>query len=91
MTNKNTTNIADRYYAAILLPMTESLQIDEHAYRRFIQYFLREPRFLKSGGLCINPEAGEIFTSLARRSGASSKSPWKRRTAKFPSLPARGP
>ena len=55
------TNIADRYYVAILLPLTESSQIDEQAYRRFIQYFLREPRFLKTGGLCINPEAGEIF------------------------------
>ena len=54
-------NIADRYYAAILLPMTDSLKIDEAAYRRFIQYFLREPRFAQSGGLCINPEAGEIF------------------------------
>jgi dihydrodipicolinate synthase/N-acetylneuraminate lyase len=61
MTDKNINGIADRYYVAILLPMTESLQIDEQAYRRFIQYFLREPRFLKMGGLCINPEAGEIF------------------------------
>src|SRR5260370_26738283 len=61
MTDKNISGIADRYYVAILLPMTESLQIDEQAYRRFIQYFLREPRFLKMGGLCINPEAGEIF------------------------------
>jgi len=41
--------------------MTESLKIDEAAYRRFIQYYLREPRFVQSGGLCINPEAGEIF------------------------------
>ncbi len=54
-------NLADRYYAAILLPMTESFKIDEPAYRRFIQYFLREPRFLQQGGLCVNPEAGEIF------------------------------
>lgn len=53
--------VADRYYAAILLPMTESLKIDEPAYRRFIQYFLRDPRFVASGGLCVNPEAGEIF------------------------------
>lgn len=55
------TSIADRYYAAILLPMTESLNIDEAAYRRFIRYFLSEPRFVRTGGLCINPEAGEIF------------------------------
>jgi len=61
MTNQNAGTIADRYYVAILLPMTENFQIDEPAYRRFIQYFLREPRFPKAGGLCVNPEAGEIF------------------------------
>src|SRR3977135_3912803 len=61
MTNKNMSGIADRYYVAILLPMTESLQIDEPAFLHFSQFFLREPSFLKTGGLCINPEAGEIF------------------------------
>jgi 4-hydroxy-tetrahydrodipicolinate synthase len=61
MINQDITNIADRYYVAILLPMTEALRIDESAYRRFIQCFLREPRFLKTGGSCVNPEAGEIF------------------------------
>src|SRR5437660_11569326 len=53
--------VGDRCYVAILLPMTESLKIDEAAYRRFIQYFLRNRRFTEIGGLCINPEAGEIF------------------------------
>lgn len=61
MIDTRASSIANRYYVAILLPMTEALQIDEHAYRRFIQYFLRDPRFLQTGGLCINPEAGEIF------------------------------
>src|SRR6266849_4423560 len=61
MTNTNPLTVADRRYVAILLPLTKSLQIDEPAYRRFIQYFLREPRFLETGGLCINPEAGQIF------------------------------
>jgi 4-hydroxy-tetrahydrodipicolinate synthase len=61
MTNTNPLTVADRRYVAVLLPLTESLQIDEPAYRRFIQYFLREPRFLETGGLCINPEAGQIF------------------------------
>ena len=55
------TNIADRYYAAVLLPLTPALKIDEPAYRKFIQYFLRNERFRNLGGLCINPEAGEIF------------------------------
>jgi 4-hydroxy-tetrahydrodipicolinate synthase len=53
--------VGDRCYAAILLPMAEGFKIDETAYRRFIQYFLRNPRFVQIGGLCINPEAGEIF------------------------------
>jgi 4-hydroxy-tetrahydrodipicolinate synthase len=55
------TNVAGRYYIAVLLPLTETLKIDEAAYRRYIQYFLREPRFVLAGGLCINPEAGQIF------------------------------
>lgn len=54
-------NIADRYYAAVLLPFTSSLKIDEPAYRKFLQYFVQNPRFASAGGLCINPEAGEIF------------------------------
>lgn len=54
-------NIAERYYAAVLLPLTPSLKIDEPAYRKFIQYFVNNQRFRNSGGLCINPEAGEIF------------------------------
>jgi 4-hydroxy-tetrahydrodipicolinate synthase len=55
------TTVADRFYIAVLLPLTESGEIDEAAYRRYLQYFLREPRFVLAGGLCINPEAGQIF------------------------------
>ncbi len=54
-------SIADRCYAAVLLPLTSSLRIDEEAYRRFLRYFLQNSNFVKIGGLCINPEAGEIF------------------------------
>src|ERR1039458_8155775 len=54
-------NVSDRLYAAILLPFDRSMQVDEQAYRRFIRYFLSQPRFVEKGGLCINPEAGEIF------------------------------
>jgi len=53
--------VADRCYVAVLLPLTESLKIDEAAYRRYIHYFLQDPRFIQTGGLCINPEAGQIF------------------------------
>jgi len=53
--------IADRLYTAIMLPYDRHLKIDEQGYRRFIRYYLAEPRFVASGGLCVNPEAGEIF------------------------------
>lgn len=54
-------NITDRLYTAIMLPYDGKLKIDEPAFRRLIRYYLAEPRFLRQGGLCINPEAGEIF------------------------------
>ena len=53
--------IGDHRYVAVLLPYDNGLKIDEGAYRRFLQYFLKEPRFRREGGFCINPEAGEIF------------------------------
>jgi len=38
------------------------MKVDEQAYRRFIRYFLKNEKFVRmGGGLCINPEAGEIF------------------------------
>lgn len=55
------TNIADHLYTAIMLPYDSRLKIDEQGFRRLIRYYLAEPRFLRQGGLCINPEAGEIF------------------------------
>jgi len=54
--------LGDVCYAAVLLPFTPDLKIDEPAYRKFIQQFLKSPNFRERGGLCINPEAGEIFT-----------------------------
>jgi 4-hydroxy-tetrahydrodipicolinate synthase len=54
-------NIGDHRYVAVLLPYDDHLKIDEAAYRRFLRYFLNEPRFVRDGGFCINPEAGEIF------------------------------
>ena len=54
-------SIGDYRYVAVLLPYDGRLKIDEAAYRRFLRYFLNEPRFVREGGFCINPEAGEIF------------------------------
>jgi 4-hydroxy-tetrahydrodipicolinate synthase len=53
--------IGDVCYAAVLLPFNRDLKVDEQAYRRYLRYFLGDPRFVQRGGLCINPEAGEIF------------------------------
>lgn len=55
------TTIGHRRYVAVLLPFDESFKLDEQAYRRYVRYFSDDPRFAREGGLCINPEAGEIF------------------------------
>src|SRR6476659_1549414 len=54
--------IGDNLYVAVLLPFDRSMKIDEQAYRSFLRYFLKNEKFVRmGGGLCINPEAGEIF------------------------------
>lgn len=54
--------IGDRLYVAVLLPYDRQMKIDELAYRQFLQHFLKNEKFVRmGGGLCINPEAGEIF------------------------------
>ncbi len=54
--------VADHLYVAVLLPLDQKMKIDEAAYRRFLQHFLKNEKFIRmGGGLCINPEAGEIF------------------------------
>ena len=55
-------NIGDHLYVAALLPYDRQMKIDELAYRQFLQHFLKNEKFVRmGGGLCINPEAGEIF------------------------------
>ena len=55
-------NVGDHLYVAVLLPFDRQMKIDEAAYRSFLQYFLKNEKFVRmGGGLCINPEAGEIF------------------------------
>src|ERR1035437_451119 len=55
-------SVGDHLYVAVLLPFDQQMKIDEPAYRRFLQYFLKNEKFVRmGGGLCINPEAGEIF------------------------------
>jgi 4-hydroxy-tetrahydrodipicolinate synthase len=54
--------IGDHLYVAALLPYDRQMKIDELAYRQFLQHFLKNEKFVRmGGGLCINPEAGEIF------------------------------
>ena len=55
------TTIGHRRYVAVLLPLDKSFKIDEGAYRSYVRYFADNSRFAREGGLCINPEAGEIF------------------------------
>lgn len=53
--------IGHRRYVALLLPFDDRMRIDEQAFRRYVRYYADDPRFAKEGGLCVNPEAGEIF------------------------------
>jgi dihydrodipicolinate synthase/N-acetylneuraminate lyase len=53
-------SIARRFYTTVVCPFDAAGNLDEAGYRRLIRYFL-QPRFRSVGGLCVNPEAGEIF------------------------------
>src|SRR5262245_64411809 len=60
--NQDLRTIGDHLYVAVLLPFDRQMKIDEPAYRRFLRHFLDNEKFVRDGGgLCINPEAGEIF------------------------------
>src|SRR5688500_9307293 len=54
-------NIAHHRFITTVLPMTEDYEVDESAWRNLLRYFIRQPAVVERGGLCINPEAGEIF------------------------------
>jgi 4-hydroxy-tetrahydrodipicolinate synthase len=53
--------VGHRRYVAVLLPFDKSMKVDERAYREYVRYFADDKAFVQQGGLCINPEAGEIF------------------------------
>lgn len=55
------TDIAHHRFITTVLPMNRSYEIDEAAWRRLLRYFLAIPEVVSKGGLCINPEAGEVF------------------------------
>jgi dihydrodipicolinate synthase/N-acetylneuraminate lyase len=50
-----------RFFVTPLLPLTSKLEVDEAAYRKLIQMFMKDPRFSKRGGIIANSEAGEVF------------------------------
>jgi dihydrodipicolinate synthase/N-acetylneuraminate lyase len=52
--------IARKYYVTLVCPYDSEGNIDEQGYRRLLRYFL-QPRFRDVGGICVNPEAGEVF------------------------------
>ena len=54
------TELARRYYTAVVAPFDDAGRVDEEAYRRLMRYFLQE-RFRRVGGIIANPEAGEIY------------------------------
>jgi len=51
----------DRLWVAVMTPYKENYEVDEHALRKSLQYFM-QPKFTDAGGaIIINAEAGEIF------------------------------
>src|SRR5690606_19830109 len=59
--NNSMKTIGDYRYVACVMPMNPDYSLDEAGFRKFIRHFADNPRFRSAGGLCINPEAGEIF------------------------------
>jgi 4-hydroxy-tetrahydrodipicolinate synthase len=53
-------SIARKFYTTLVCPFDADGEIDEAGFRRLLQYFL-QPRFRDLGGICVNPEAGEVF------------------------------
>ena len=51
---------ATKYFATLVCPFDGDGNIDEPGYRRLVRYFM-QPRFKNIGGICVNPEAGEVF------------------------------
>jgi dihydrodipicolinate synthase/N-acetylneuraminate lyase len=53
-------SIAKKYYVTLVCPFDAEGNIDEAGFRRLLRYY-QQPRFRAVGGICVNPEAGEIF------------------------------
>jgi dihydrodipicolinate synthase/N-acetylneuraminate lyase len=51
--------IARKYYCTLVCPYDGEGNIDQTGYRQLVRYFMG-PRFRDLGGICVNPEAGEI-------------------------------
>jgi 4-hydroxy-tetrahydrodipicolinate synthase len=51
--------IARKYYCTLVCPYDGEGNIDQTGYRQLVRYFMG-PRFRHVGGICVNPEAGEI-------------------------------
>lgn len=56
----NPGNKFDRLYTAVLTPFKDNFEVDEQALRELLRYYMK-PEFRESGGIIINPEAGELF------------------------------
>jgi dihydrodipicolinate synthase/N-acetylneuraminate lyase len=55
--------IARKYYCTLVCPYDGEGNIDQTGYRQLVRYFMA-PRFRHLGGICVNPEAGEIHYLL---------------------------
>jgi 4-hydroxy-tetrahydrodipicolinate synthase len=53
--------LSDRFFVALVLPLTKDFSIDEQGLRRLVRYYSDDNEFAAIGGLVANPEAGEVF------------------------------
>ena len=54
----NPKNVGDHLYVAVLLPFDQQMKIDEAAYRSFLQYFLKNEKFVRMGGGSVHQSGG---------------------------------
>ena len=67
-------NVGDHLYVAVLLPFDRQMKIDEAAYRSFLQYFLKNEKFVRmGGGLVYQPGSRRDFLSYPRGKAARAR------------------
>ena len=65
-------SVGDHLYVAVLLPFDRQMKIDEPAYRRFLQYFLKNEKFVRMGGGLVH-QSGSRRDILSHAAGKTAR------------------